>query len=154
MIRRPPRSTLFPYTTLFRSITVRTTIAIELPDIANFSKHVQIQIGNDKLVLIARSIGNNLSAWIAEIALSVKFTDIPWGLSPDTIDRTNKITVRNRVRRLFQFPQILRKSSHRCRRIKHNLCSVQTQQARAFREMPIVTDIDADCSELCFENRI
>src|SRR5258708_25780425 len=76
MIRRPPRSTLFPYTTLFRSITVRTTIAIELPDIANFSNHVQIQIRNDKLVLIARSLGNNLSAWIAEIALSVKFTDI------------------------------------------------------------------------------
>src|SRR3989442_3254339 len=24
MIRRPPRSTLFPYTTLFRSVTVRT----------------------------------------------------------------------------------------------------------------------------------
>src|SRR5256885_5149036 len=26
MIRRPPRSTLFPYTTLFRSITARTTL--------------------------------------------------------------------------------------------------------------------------------
>src|SRR2546423_9365976 len=26
MIRRPPRSTLFPYTTLFRSIVVRSTI--------------------------------------------------------------------------------------------------------------------------------
>src|SRR2546426_1824004 len=25
MIRRPPRSTLFPYTTLFRSVTVRST---------------------------------------------------------------------------------------------------------------------------------
>src|SRR5258708_28140709 len=26
MIRRPPRSTLFPYTTLFRSVTVRGTV--------------------------------------------------------------------------------------------------------------------------------
>src|SRR2546426_4529378 len=26
MIRRPPRSTLFPYTTLFRSLRVRTTL--------------------------------------------------------------------------------------------------------------------------------
>src|SRR5258708_28464154 len=26
MIRRPPRSTLFPYTTLFRSLTVLTTV--------------------------------------------------------------------------------------------------------------------------------
>src|SRR5260370_17675927 len=29
MIRRPPRSTLFPYTTLFRSETLRTTTAGE-----------------------------------------------------------------------------------------------------------------------------
>src|SRR5690348_17803306 len=28
MIRRPPRSTLFPYTTLFRSLTVITTILV------------------------------------------------------------------------------------------------------------------------------
>src|SRR2546426_7634050 len=31
MIRRPPRSTLFPYTTLFRSIT--TTTYVHIPDI-------------------------------------------------------------------------------------------------------------------------
>src|SRR3712207_7228762 len=31
MIRRPPRSTLFPYTTLFRSRPVRLHHAVELP---------------------------------------------------------------------------------------------------------------------------
>src|SRR3712207_7045984 len=30
MIRRPPRSTLFPYTTLFRSVAVAVQIAISL----------------------------------------------------------------------------------------------------------------------------
>src|SRR2546429_5389435 len=30
MIRRPPRSTLFPYTTLFRSFTVMVTYQLEL----------------------------------------------------------------------------------------------------------------------------
>src|SRR3989442_8129356 len=30
MIRRPPRSTLFPYTTLFRSFTFSTNVANEL----------------------------------------------------------------------------------------------------------------------------
>src|SRR2546425_1658391 len=30
MIRRPPRSTLFPYTTLFRSIVRRTRFAVEV----------------------------------------------------------------------------------------------------------------------------
>src|SRR2546429_4065639 len=30
MIRRPPRSTLFPYTTLFRSYNGETTLAVEI----------------------------------------------------------------------------------------------------------------------------
>src|SRR5258708_10744717 len=31
MIRRPPRSTLFPYTTLFRSVSVRGDLPVILP---------------------------------------------------------------------------------------------------------------------------
>src|SRR5437764_6784135 len=34
MIRRPPRSTLFPYTTLFRSYLARTELAEALPILA------------------------------------------------------------------------------------------------------------------------
>src|SRR2546426_5678477 len=37
MIRRPPRSTLFPYTTLFRSVEVKATNRLKpehLPDVA------------------------------------------------------------------------------------------------------------------------
>src|SRR2546426_8559554 len=36
MIRRPPRSTLFPYTTLFRSIIRSSNIRIEAQDFAVF----------------------------------------------------------------------------------------------------------------------
>src|SRR5256885_14848271 len=33
MIRRPPRSTLFPYTTLFRSLSVEeTSVALDIPE--------------------------------------------------------------------------------------------------------------------------
>src|SRR2546430_16682989 len=35
MIRRPPRSTLFPYTTLFRSLTCLETIRAQTPDSFN-----------------------------------------------------------------------------------------------------------------------
>src|SRR6266436_9221291 len=35
MIRRPPRSTLFPYTTLFRSSSRSHTIGVLIPDITN-----------------------------------------------------------------------------------------------------------------------
>src|SRR2546430_9151979 len=38
MIRRPPRSTLFPYTTLFRSFSSRTMLAIRwAPSLASLS---------------------------------------------------------------------------------------------------------------------
>src|SRR5258707_10459297 len=33
MIRRPPRSTLFPYTTLFRSLLERDQVAVELVEV-------------------------------------------------------------------------------------------------------------------------
>ena len=37
MIRRPPRSTLFPYTTLFRSIVIFAGMAPESFNLANFA---------------------------------------------------------------------------------------------------------------------
>src|SRR5260370_12543295 len=44
MIRRPPRSTLFPYTTLFRSLAVWTMVTGSLSPLANvyFSQHLQM----------------------------------------------------------------------------------------------------------------
>src|SRR3712207_7524526 len=36
MIRRPPRSTLFPYTTLFRSVTVLTACEADVEDFCRF----------------------------------------------------------------------------------------------------------------------
>src|SRR5690349_22867669 len=52
MIRRPPRSTLFPYTTLFRShrldvgVDGRCGAALELPDLAQYpraDRHVGVR---------------------------------------------------------------------------------------------------------------
>src|SRR2546426_1429087 len=43
MIRRPPRSTLFPYTTLFRSCTARTGLCRYMP--ASFAKSFPVPIG-------------------------------------------------------------------------------------------------------------
>src|SRR2546426_3312595 len=48
MIRRPPRSTLFPYTTLFRSVKVdveNQTLEIEL--LAYEGKTVMLEVGED-----------------------------------------------------------------------------------------------------------
>src|SRR5687768_18330034 len=54
MIRRPPRSTLFPYTTLFRS-TLAPSFALpdgrtlQLPQSPNAAPTVQVFLGNEEL---------------------------------------------------------------------------------------------------------
>src|SRR3712207_7063215 len=51
MIRRPPRSTLFPYTTLFRSVASRTNITIKPSDIAPVNNYIgRSQYGSDPLL--------------------------------------------------------------------------------------------------------
>src|SRR5258708_24084106 len=54
MIRRPPRSTLFPYTTLFRSITA----------IVNGNLH---RISTDRLIDVAQSLGNRSEEHTSEL---------------------------------------------------------------------------------------
>src|SRR3712207_9590747 len=49
MIRRPPRSTLFPYTTLFRSLGFPLTELIENRDYPG-SSHFFFDIGNGNLI--------------------------------------------------------------------------------------------------------
>src|SRR2546422_3321017 len=51
MIRRPPRSTLFPYTTLFRSHPVRYRHKARNPEIAGDIEHPKPSPGFTKLVL-------------------------------------------------------------------------------------------------------
>src|SRR5256885_12059961 len=43
MIRRPPRSTLFPYTTLFRSVDVREKHGVEVPHAEAASPELLVQ---------------------------------------------------------------------------------------------------------------
>src|SRR3712207_8013620 len=42
MIRRPPRSTLFPYTTLFRSVSVVEVVGVAGPERASAHVHVTV----------------------------------------------------------------------------------------------------------------
>src|SRR2546426_4279144 len=42
MIRRPPRSTLFPYTTLFRSVVLHERVLLELGDRSAFEHDLAV----------------------------------------------------------------------------------------------------------------
>src|SRR2546430_12393945 len=49
MIRRPPRSTLFPYTTLFRSISVSALVRAVLGHVCEIAQRVVAVCGDDAL---------------------------------------------------------------------------------------------------------
>src|SRR6185503_3945556 len=93
-------------------------------------------------------------ARIAEVTLPVELSDVPRLLVADAIDGADEITIRHRMRRLLEPPEILRKSSHSCRRIENDLSAVQTECTRALGEVPVVTDVHADTRECSVETRI
>src|SRR5256885_12152871 len=55
MIRRPPRSTLFPYTTLFRSLRRRRGAAAE----HERAKHLQVAVGDAGFGRRVRQLGRS-----------------------------------------------------------------------------------------------
>src|SRR5256885_3318226 len=62
MIRRPPRSTLFPYTTLFRSLNeARFLIATSPQEAADF-----VSTGADPERVVVRRNGVEVPAWVPE----------------------------------------------------------------------------------------
>src|SRR5258707_4130475 len=52
MIRRPPRSTLFPYTTLFRSIDLGSAGVIILPDAVGSTTHPHLALATGKVSIL------------------------------------------------------------------------------------------------------
>src|SRR2546426_4499646 len=67
MIRRPPRSTLFPYTTLFRSVAhvVHQLFALgQLDDVARLGKTLARRVGLAELHQIRRVFQAGLDAFL------------------------------------------------------------------------------------------
>src|SRR5258707_5658900 len=55
MIRRPPRSTLFPYTTLFRSARISATAALSIASTASGRSFISSRILRNSLRKLSRS---------------------------------------------------------------------------------------------------
>ena len=58
------------------------------------------------------------------------------------------------MRGLLELPEILGQAGDRRRRIEHDLRAVQPERARAFGEVPVVADVDADLRERRLEHGI
>src|SRR5438270_8298420 len=86
------------------AVALRTPIAKELPDFANFGDHLEVEVRYHDFVFVAARLRNNFAARVAKITLAVKFPDAPRFLGTYAVDCAHKITVGDGVRRLFQFP--------------------------------------------------
>src|SRR5690606_27705561 len=75
------------------AVAVRTAVAVELPDVADFADLVEVEIGDDQLVLVAGTLRDNLSARVGEIALSIELADVPRRLGADAVDRADEVAV-------------------------------------------------------------
>src|SRR5439155_21069218 len=89
-----------------RSVRFGSAISIELPRVAHFLDQIEVQIRDDELVLVPAAFGDDAPARIAEVALAVELADLPRRFDADAVDRADEIAVGDRVRRLFQLPQV------------------------------------------------
>src|SRR5437016_1740556 len=126
------------------SVALRPAIAEELPGVTHFANHIEIKIGNNQRVLVARRLRDDLSARIAKVTLAIEFADVPGHFVADPVYRADEVTISDGVGRLLQLPKVFRKSCHGCRWIENDFCAVQSQRAGAFGKMPVITDVDAD----------
>src|SRR5919201_8906 len=79
-------------------------VAEELPHLANFKNHVQVEIGDQDFILVATGLSKDLATRIAKIALAVELADAPRLLFANPVDGTDEVAVCDRVRRLLQLP--------------------------------------------------
>src|SRR2546426_7199460 len=75
MIRRPPRSTLFPYTTLFRSYSVTFTATDNGAPALAASETIAITIGNTNRAPVLTPIGNKSGSEGSLLTFTVAATD-------------------------------------------------------------------------------
>src|ERR1035438_2330149 len=134
-------------------VHVGTAVAVELPGLAYFGDHVQIDVRGEHFVLIADSLREDAAARIAEVAGAIEFADIPRSLDAHSIDGGDEITIGHGVRGLFQLPEVFAQPGYGGRRVEDDLGAVQAERARALREMAVVADVDADLGKAEVEDR-
>ena len=137
-----------------RFVHVGPAVAEKLPGLADLGDHVEVEIGGEDLVFVARGLREDLAARIAEIARAVEFADVPRRFGADAVDGADEISVGDGVRGLLEFPEIFAQAGDRGGRIEDDLGAVQSQGAGAFGEVAVVADVDADLGEAEVEDRI
>src|SRR6185295_2230305 len=90
------------------SVGVGAAIAEELPGPADLLDHVEIERGDQQLVLVLARGGQELAARVDEVRAAVELADVPRRLGADAVARADEVAVGDRVGRLLDLPQVLR----------------------------------------------
>src|SRR5207247_1627182 len=130
---------------LLRQETVgfRTAIPKELPCTTHLGNHVQVQIGHQELFFVPAGLSNYLAPGVAKITLPVELSDVPRMFVSHAVNGGHEVAVGHSMRGLFELPKIFGQTRDRGRRVENYLRSVQPEDARPFREMPVITDVHA-----------
>src|ERR1041385_8671732 len=128
--------------------------AEELPRAAHFLDHVEVELADDQLVLVAAALRDELAARVDEVRLTVELADVPRRLGADAVDRADEVAVRDRVCGLLELPQVLGEPGDRRRRVVDDLGAVEAERTRTLGEVAVVADVDADPRVLGLERRI
>src|SRR5215831_19350680 len=108
-----------------RPVGFGTPVAIKLPGAPHLFDHVEVYVGDDEIVLILAADGEEVSARIDDIRGAVELADVPRRFSAYAVRGGDEVSVRDRVRRLLELPQILREARDRRRRIEDDLRAVE-----------------------------
>src|SRR5713101_255968 len=76
-----------------RAVGFRTPVAIKLPDLPYFLDHIEIEVGDQHFVFVAAGLGEDLAAWIAEVTLAAKLSNVPRLFPSHAIDRAYEVSV-------------------------------------------------------------
>ena len=71
---------------------------------------------------------------------------------PGAVDGADEVAVGHGVGRLLELPQVLGEAGDGGRGVEDDLGAVQAQAARAFGEVAVVADVDADLARYAVSN--
>src|SRR3989442_8107240 len=136
------------------SVGFRTAVAVELPGISDLLNFVEIELGDEQFILVAAGLLDDFAARIAEVAFAVEFADFPGSFGANAIDGSDEIGVGDGVGGLLEFPEIFGETGDGGGGVVDNFRSIKAEDARAFREMAVVTYIYADSVVTSLENGV
>src|SRR3989442_2083075 len=136
------------------SVGFRTAVAVELPGISDLLNFVEIELGDEQFILVAAGLLDDFAARIAEVAFAVEFADFPGSFGANAIDGSDEIGVGDGVGGLLEFPKIFGETGDGGGGVVDNFRSIKAEDARAFREMAVVTYIHADAGVTSLENGV